>query len=462
VVARWTVAILLIVAFLSASVLYALVSPAEHGKTTSTSATGSSQTTLASTGGDWTTYHRDNSRSGFIEATSAIRASLVWRSEKLDGKIYAEPLLFKEVLFVATENDSVYALNASTGSVIWRENFGAPVRGSDLPCGNIDPSGITGTPVIDPKSGTLFAVAFLRPAHHVLYAISLGDGAVRFSGPVDAPGADPRVEQQRAALTLANGMVYVPYGGLYGDCGQYHGWVVGVHADGSPGLASYMVPTQREGGIWAPSGATVDSAGNLFVATGNGQSSTVFDHGNSVVKLSSSLSELEYFAPSNWASLSSRDQDLGSVGPALVGGSSIFQIGKEGVAYLLNASDLGGIGGEQSSVKVCGSAFGGTAFDGTAVYAACTDGLVQVRLQGNRIEVGWKAPGFQAGPPIVTGGVVWSVDTSSGRLLGFAASDGSQLFSFDVGASTRFCTPAAGAGAVYVAPGDIVYAFANG
>lgn len=459
-VERKTIAVMLItVAILAASAFAASLSVQTQVSSTSTSAESS---IAPHSTGVWTTYHGYNNRSGFVHSTAVTRASLAWRSVQLDGKAYAEPLIYGGRLFVATENDTVYALNASKGSILWRQNLGTPVRGSDLPCGDIDPSGITSTPAIDANSGTLYVVAFLKPAHHVLSALRLTDGSVRFSLAVDPPGSNPMVEQQRAALTLANGMVYVPYGGLQGDCGQYHGWVVGAHADGSPSLASYMVPTQREGGIWAPSGAAADSAGHIFVATGNGQSSTVFDHGNSVITLASNLSELGFFAPSNWASLNSRDTDLGSVGPAMVGGSTLFQIGKEGVAYLLNANNLVGIGGETSSLKVCGSAFGGTASDGSAVYVACSGGLFQVRLAGGTMQLGWSAGGIQAGPPVVAGGVVWTVDPPSGRLLGYSASDGAQLFSFQIGPTSRFTTPTASPSAIFVATNEYVYAISTG
>ena len=217
-------------------------------------------------------------------------------------------------------------------------------------------------------------------------------------------------------------IVYVPYGGLYGDCGQYHGWMVGapisyVSLGGSgsnnninnnvtsnsnvnstgivtrgseetrqqpPPLLSFQVPTIREGGIWAPSGAAIDQKGSILVATGNGQASDNFDYGNSVIKLSSDLGKvIDWFAPSNWAELDSSDTDLGSVGPSVLSDnniisedgknhdnttdtSEVFQIGKEGIGYLLNGDKLGGIDGEIFSANVCDKgAYGGTAYAAT-------------------------------------------------------------------------------------------------
>jgi outer membrane protein assembly factor BamB len=373
---------------------------------------------------------------------------------------YAEPLVYKGLVFVGTENDSVYALNDTTGEVVWRTNIGTPVQGSSLPCGNISPSGITGTPVIDTGTDTIYVVAFESPATmHYLVALSITDGKEIFSRLADPPGSDPRVQQERGALSLGNGRVYIPYGGLDGDCGQYHGWVAGINTDGSGSMVSYQVPTGREGGIWAPSGGVIDSTGDLFFATGNGASSTAFDHGNAVVKLSPTLQELDYFAPSNWLQLNNGDTDLGSVGPLLVGSNQIFQIGKQGVGYLLNATNLGGIGGQEYSGDVCSAVFGGTATAGSYVFIPCTDGLVTLSLSANSFQVLWRSPGFPSGPPVVTGNVVWALDSSSGTLHGYDVKTGTSLFSLSTGSVTRFTTPATGDGRVFVAAGSKVFAF---
>ncbi|MDA4127593.1 MAG: hypothetical protein OK452_10415 [Thaumarchaeota archaeon] len=361
---------------------------------------------------------------------------------------------------MATENDSVYALNETNGAVLWRTHIATPVDGSSLPCGNISPSGITGTPVIDPGTKTIYAVAYESPATlHYLVAISITDGRIIFSQPADPPGATVKVQQERGALSLGNGMVYIPYGGLDGDCGQYHGWVVGIKADGSGAMFTYQVPTGREGGIWATSGGAIDSMGDLFVATGNGASSSSFDYGNAVVKLSPNLQQLDYFAPSNWLQLNNGDTDLGSVGPTLLGNNEIFQIGKEGVGYLLNTTKLGGIGGQVYSGDVCSSVFGGTAATWAYVFVPCSDGLVALSYSPNSFQVLWRTPSFPSGPPIVTGNVVWAIDTSSGMLHGYDAKSGTSLFSLSTGQVTRFTTPATGDGRVFVAAGSKIFAF---
>ena len=131
---------------------------------------------------------------------------------------------------------------------------------------------------------------------------------------------------------------YIPYGGLAGDCGPYHGWVVGLTANGTGEMDVYQVPTQREGGIWAPSGAAIGPTGILYVSDGNGASDATFDHGDSVISLSPSLAEEGFFAPTNWVQLNQDDLDLGSVGPSIVGPGALFQIGKEGVEMCIRDS----------------------------------------------------------------------------------------------------------------------------
>jgi outer membrane protein assembly factor BamB len=382
-----------------------------------------------------------------------------WKSPALDGEVYAEPLVYDGMVLVATENDSAYALNVTSGFVLWRTNLGTPMSGSALPCGDISPSGITGTPVIDPTTDTMYVVAFQTPGNHYLVAIDAKDGGVEFSQLADPPGSDPLVQQERGALLLGNGRVYIPYGGLDGDCGNYHGWVVGLNADGSGGMISYEVPSQREAGIWAPSGGAMDTSGNLFVATGNGASDSAFDYGNSVIELSPSLKPLGYFAPTDWLQLNQDDTDLGSVGPAFVGNDILFQIGKEGVGYLLNPAKLGGIGGQVFSGNVCSSAFGGTAVSGSVVFVPCTDGLAALLVSSNSFQVLWKDSGFPAGPPIVTGDVIWALDTSTGALNGYNAGTGARLFTFNVGGVTRFTTPSVGDGSMFVGAGEYLYSF---
>jgi hypothetical protein len=315
--------------------------------------------------------------------------------------------------------------------------------------------------VIDPSTGVLYVVAF-SALQHTLYGIETASGTVVFHQPADPPGFVATAQQQRSALSLANGMVYIPYGGLAGDCGQYHGWVVALDANGSAGMAVYQVPTTREGGIWAPSGAAIDPAGDVFVATGNGASLTAFDYGDSVLRLGPSLSLQGYFAPTDWVQLNQDDGDLGSTGPAIVGPGLIFQVGKAGVGYLLNASELGGIGGQLYAGSVCSGSYGGTAFSSPLLFVPCRDGLAELDVQGSSFSSVWKTSGFDAGPPVVTGGIVWTVDISTATLEGFSVATGHEVFAFSLGSVVNFCPLSAGDGRLFVASGGGVEAWMLG
>ncbi len=415
----------------------------------------------ATSSAEWPTYHADLTRTGVAPGGSWTALSLTWQSDQLDGQVYAEPLVAGGQVVVATENDSVYALDATSGNVRWHAHLGEPMAGSSLPCGNIDPSGITGTPVVDAEAGVVYAVAFVRPGQHQLFALDLGSGNVRFSRPIDAPGADPLVHQQRAGLTLANGRVYVAFGGLFGDCGDYHGRIVAVNADGSGDLLSYQVAAGERGAIWAPPGPSVDASGALYVATGNSNATDSPDDGDSVIRLSPDLQRLDSFTPRGWAQDNARDQDLGSMSPALLDGGLVFQAGKTGTGYLLRASALGGIGGEVVSRNICSGAYGGAAYHASVLYVPCRDGLVAVRVDAITpdFSVAWRGPRFDAGPPIIAGGLTWTLDLGSGDLYGLNPSDGTVVVRESVGQPVHFATPASDGVRLYVGAGRKIVAF---
>jgi outer membrane protein assembly factor BamB len=424
--------------------------------------TGASAGTTAAAGsrsasGDWPTYHRQSARTGAdIRGPATGKVRRLW-TEAVDGAVYAEPLVAGGRVIVATESDTVYAFDAASGRPAWHAHLGTPVAGGDLPCGNIDPSGITSTPVVDPHAGLIYVVAFQRGFRHSLIALDLATGRVRWRRPIDPPGADPRVHQQRSALALSRGRVYVAYGGLFGDCGNYHGWVVGAPASGATGgVVSYRVPTGREGAIWASSGPAVDAGGNLYVATGNGSSTTSFDFGNAVIRLTANLREAAFFAPSNAPALSADDLDLGSTGVLLLPDARAFIIGKTGVGYLLDTRRLGGLGHPLASRTVCDAAFGGDAYAGGLIYVPCTSGIVAVSPAGDSLREVWRQ-GAATLSPIVGAGAVWAIGGST--LYQLDARTGRVHFSASIGDAAPFASPTAAGGRIFVAGGGRVQAF---
>src|SRR5437764_8940348 len=197
---------------------------------------------------DWPTYHRDNERTGMAPDFPAPHAlSKAWTA-KLDGAVYGQPLVVGGTVFAATEHDTVYALDAGTGQVRWQTHVGEPMPGSQLPCGNIKPLGITSTMVYDPDTRLVFALAETTGAHHTLFGIDAATGAVKVTRSAESPKGNPVAHQQRSALTLYNGRVYIAYGGLAGDCSNYIGSVVAIPTTGRAAPARYAGPTTSEAG----------------------------------------------------------------------------------------------------------------------------------------------------------------------------------------------------------------------
>jgi hypothetical protein len=277
--------------------------------------TTASRVTANAPNASWATYYGDIARSGHATngPISPSNSRKQWTSPTLDGNVYAQPLMVGDRIVVATENDTVYSLNTTDGAIVWKRHLGEPVPGSSLPCGNVDPVGITGTPVLDARTNRIYAVGLVRPAHHVLFALDATTGRDVASTRVDANGADAAVHNQRGALTLSHGAIFVPYGGRYGDCGDYRGRLVSVAvtANGFGKLASYTLPTQREGGFWAPPGPVIASDGSVYLASGNSASSSSYDYGNSVVRLTPNLRLVDSWAPTNWSTLNGGDTDVG-------------------------------------------------------------------------------------------------------------------------------------------------------
>jgi outer membrane protein assembly factor BamB len=414
-------------------------------------------------GFDWPEYHQNAGRSGVGPGLPAYGSpTQAWRAS-VDGDVYASPLIVSGHVLVATENNTVYSLDLFTGAVVWQRHLGDPVDASTLPCGDIGPvTGITGTPAADVVGRHLYVVAFLRGYHHVLFELGLTDGSVVGQEVVDPPGSDPSVQQERGALALGSGRVFIPFGGLYGDCGNYHGYVVAVPSAGQQTLY-YRTPVAREAGIWSPAGPTVDASGALYVVTGNGSPTQSFAYSNSVIQLSPDLHVRSYFAPGDWRSLDAIDADLGSVGATLLPSLGVvIAVGKQGVAYLLRADALGGVAGQIASRSVCAGAWGGTAWSGPMVLVPCSDGLVALSVTQTSLSIAWKAPNPRLGSPIIAAGAVWAIEPETGRLFALDLSSGSVLYTANLGGSKHFSTPAATEGFVVAPAGAQVEAFSVG
>ena len=411
---------------------------------------------------DWPVYHQNPARTGVGPESPALGSPREAWHTPLDGDVYASPLIVAGHVIVATENNTVYSLDLFSGSVVWQQHLGSPVDASTLPCGNIGPvTGITGTPAVDMATGRLYVVAFLRGYRHTLFTLSVTDGSVVGQQNVDPSGSTPSVQQERGALAIASGRVYVPFGGLYGDCGNYHGYVVAVPLGGGS-TSYYRTPVAREAGIWSPAGASIAITGAVYVVTGNGSPSGSFAYSNSVIELSPDLQVRSFFAPANWRSLDSGDVDLGSVGATLLSSLGlVVAIGKQGVAYLLRAGSLGGVGGQISARAVCSGAWGGTASLGSTVFVPCSDGLVALSVGADSMSVAWRAPSARTSSPIVAAGAVWAIDADSARLYALDMSSGAVLFSASLGSARHFSTPAATEGYVVAPAGTQVVAYST-
>jgi outer membrane protein assembly factor BamB len=465
------------------------------------------------------TYHGDAERSGRFtvpglswDRARSLHLDAAFHAE-LSGHVYAQPLYWQPpgsspaLLIAVTEDNVVYALDAHTGRIVWKRELGTPVARSSLPCGDISPLGITGTPAIDPASETLFLdadVAQSSEPHHLVFALALKDGAIKAGWPVDVAaalaGKQPpfvaRVQNQRGALLVVGGTLYVPFGGHWGDCGSYHGTLVGISLS-DPHRFTRWSTLAVGGGIWAPGGVASDGT-SLFVATGNTFNATTWADGEAVIRLPLDLQgpadKKDFFAPDDWHSLDARDADLGGTSPVLFDvpagtgrQSLVIALGKDGNAYLLDRSNLGGVGGALAVAKVstrgifaAAAAYPMTdsvyvAFAGTGT--ACpkwqwwSGGLVVLAIHGGTppaLTTAWCAPVSGVGAPIVTttdgrsNPIVWDLGAEGdNRLHAFKGDTGEALFSGpSLDGLRHFQTLIATQDRLYVGADGTIYAFA--
>lgn len=468
------------------------------------------------------TYHGAPNRSGnfVVPALTVERARGTHLDggfqAKLSGHLYAQPLYWREtaisagIILAATENNEVQALDAASGRQLWSRSLGPPVSRADLGCGNINPLGVTGTPVIDPATQAIYvdaAVGGAQGVRHLVFALALKDGASLPGWPVDIAEAlkqrgqafNARDQNERGALTILDGWLYVPFGGHYGDCGDYHGWVVGIALTDPREIVAWATPA-RGGGIWAPGGIATDGK-SLFVATGNTFGASTWMGGEAVIRLSSGLrpsaDRRDFFTPKDWADLDRRDADLGGTNPVLVdipGNTArrafVVALGKDGHAYLLDRDDLGGIGGSladevvsQRSIRTAPASFP----VGASVFVAfqgagsrCPAGqpagdLTMLKVTGGdrpTLSTAWCGAVRGAGSPIVTTTdghsepIVWMVGAEGdNRLHAFKGDTGEPLFAVGgpneaIAGLHHFQSLIATEERLYVGADDRIYAFA--
>ncbi len=480
------------------------------------------------------TYHNDLARTGQnLAETTLTPANVNMRqfgklfSYPVDGYVYAQPLYvpgvaipgkgIHNVIFVATEHDSVYAFDADSAAPLWQVSFIDPASGvTTVPyenafnCNQIVPEiGITGTPVIDPASGTLYVVAMTMEISggattyaHRLHALDISTGAERSASPVliqaSVPGAGdrsttvtfiPRNYKSRPGLLLLNGVVYTSWSS-HCDAGTYHGWLMGYDAQSLRQVSVYNnTPDGSQGSFWASGAApAVDAEGNIYLDAGNGTfdaDSGGQDLGESFIKLSTSagLSVVDWFAPFNQLDLNKRDLDTGSSGTLLLPDSAgspqhphlLTSAGKEGRIYLLDRDNLGKFqaGSDSQIVQSLAGAVGGlfsipAYFNGTVYFSGAGDNLKAFSIANAAMSPApvsmsaTKFGGLGAVPSVsangASNGIVWVLESSGGGILRAydAANLATELYDSGqnrardgLGSYVKFSTPTVANGKVY-------------
>ena len=417
------------------------------------------------------------------------------------GDVHAQPLYIEggpngPMIIVVTASNNIYALHADTGTMIWSRTDIGPAVTSGLPCGNINPVGTIGTPVVDLASRSLFFDALIDGVmkKHFIYSLNVDTGATTPGGwPVDVNATamyngiifDSLVQEDRGALALVNGIVYVPYSGYAGDCGSYHGWVVGVDIN-NPANVGAWATTAAKGGIWGHSGVASDGT-NMFVITGNTTGTGgVWGGGEAIIRLQSgpfwSGMPTDYWAPTNWFSLDNGDTDLGGVSAMLIDvpGANPSQLvlatGKDSNAYLLNRNNLGGITAPVAQLSV-----GFTIGQSSATYTTSQGTYFVFRASSNQLKAykvtatspptivsAWSVTQIGQGSPWVTttdgtnNAIVWVVGAQGdGQLHGYDGDTGAVVYpGSEVMSGTRkWNSGIVARGSIYVANDNKVYAF---
>src|SRR5438552_3190466 len=456
-----------------------------------------------------TQEHNNPSRNGVYidsaftpEAAANLTRDLNFNGT-ISGNVYAQPLYVEggpngPTIIEVTESNNVYALDATTGLPIWsRTDIGSPV--SNTPCGGFNPTGITGTPVVDLASRRLFFDALINgsPTKHFIYSLNVDTGATTPGWPVDVNATASynginfvsTAQEERGGLALVNGIVYVSYSGYLGDCGNYHGWVVGVNIN-NPSTVGGWATTAIGGGIWGHGGVASDGT-NMFVVTGNTfNTGGNWMGGEAIVRLQAGPiftgQPTDYWAPTNWLSLDNSDTDLGGVSATVVDvpganpSQLVLALGKDGNAYLVNRNNLGGIASPVAQANVGGINRGISAVTyhtAQGTYIAFHNDLGQIRAykitatSPPTITFAWSQNQTGRGSPWVTttdgtnNTIVWVAGVAGDqRLHGYDGDTGAVIYagggSNELMTGTRqWNTGIAARGQIYFGADNKMYAF---
>jgi len=295
------------------------------------------------------------------------------------GAMWASPVYItngpggKGAFFAATTDNNVFALDEVSGQILWTYKLGPAPQNTGVPCGQVHPLGILSTPAIDPVTRTIYVASAIGTdtiARHEVHAISIETGKSLPGWPVDTTGTksgnttfNAPPQNQRSALSLLAGNLYVAYGGHAGDCGNYHGWVIGIDTADPTKRGAWATLGQGEA-IWASGGMASDGT-SIFAVTGNstvGAGDRGTSDGEQVVRLGAlatfTRSDQNLYFPTTWKQMDSQDADLGASNPvyfSIPGAtptSYIAAVAKDGHFYLLNAANLGGMGGHVLTLAV--------------------------------------------------------------------------------------------------------------
>ena len=424
------------------------------------------------------------------------------------GSVWASPLYIqngpggKGAFIIPTTGNDVLAIDETAGTTLWKHNVGSAPTSTGAGCGNISPIGVISTPVIDETARIVYlagATGTSSIMDHQVHALSIEDGSEKSGWPFSASKLTsggmafmPQPQNQRSALSLVGGTLYVAYGGHIGDCGAYHGWVVGINTSDPTKFGSWASGGQGEG-IWAAGGMASDGTG-VFALTGNNtpKLTTHYDS-EEAVRITGLGTRSDLFYASSWHTMDNGDADLGASNPVYVelAGATpskiLVVVSKDGHMYLLDAGALGGMGGQKVDFMVANgtmaihtavasykTAAGLYVVFGTDTGSVCPSGgggknIVSVLIAPGsppKPSVAWCAPlsGPVTGPiSTTTDGtnnvVVWYMN--NGKLSGVDGDSGSAVFtSSNTCANVRqWTSPIAVKGRIVVAGDTQVYAW---